>query len=106
MEEACARANIMDFIRELPLGFETMIGENGIRLSGGQRQRLMIARLILQDPEIIVFDEATSALDYQNESEILDLLLRNTGEKTFLMETHKETSIARCGRVIELAGNA
>ena len=106
MEEACARANILDFIRELPLGFETMIGENGIRLSGGQRQRLMIARLILQNPEIIVFDEATSALDYQNESEILDLLLRNTGEKTFLMVTHRETSLARCRRVIELTGNA
>lgn len=102
MEDACAKANIMDFIRELPLGFETMIGENGIRLSGGQRQRLMIARLILQNPEIIVFDEATSALDYQNESEILDFLLENAGEKTLLMVTHRGTSLAKCGRVVRL----
>lgn len=102
MKEACIRANIMDFIRELPLGFETPIGENGIRLSGGQRQRLMIARLLLQDPEVIVFDEATSALDYQNESEILDLLLENVEEKTFLMVTHRGTSVARCGRVIQM----
>lgn len=102
MEEACVRANIMDFIRELPMGFETVIGENGIRLSGGQRQRLMIARLFLQNPEVIVFDEATSALDYQNESDILNLLFQNIGEKTFLMVTHRGTSIAKCGRVIPL----
>lgn len=106
MEEACTRANIMEFIRELPLGFETLIGENGIRLSGGQRQRLMIARLLLQDPEVIVFDEATSALDYQNESEILDLLLGNAGDKTFLMVTHRGTSSARCRRVVRLTREA
>ena len=106
IKEACARANILDFIQGLPRGFETLIGENGIRLSGGQRQRLMIARLFLQNPEFIVFDEATSALDYQNESEILNLLLREAGEKTLLMVTHRGTSIAKCGRIIELTGNA
>ncbi len=106
MKEACARANILDFIQGLPRGFETLIGENGIRLSGGQRQRLMIARLFLQNPEFIVFDEATSALDYQNESEILNLLLREAGEKPLLMVTHRGTSIAKCGRIIELTGNA
>lgn len=102
MAQACARANILNFIEELPRGFDTVIGENGIRLSGGQRQRLMIARLLLQDPEVIVFDEATSALDYQNESRILDLLLREAGEKTFLMVTHRGTSAAKCGRVVRL----
>lgn len=102
MTLACTRANIMEFIRELPLGFETVIGENGIRLSGGQRQRLMIARLFLQNPEVIVFDEATSALDYQNESGILDLLVKNAGEKTLLMVTHRGTSVTRCGRVVQL----
>ena len=106
IKEACARANILDFIQGLPRGFETLIGENGIRLSGGQRQRLMIARLFLQNPEFIVFDEATSALEYQNESEILNLLLREAGEKTLLMVTHRGTSIAKCGRIIELTGNA
>ena len=102
MQEACERANIMEFIAGLPQGFETVIGENGIRLSGGQKQRLLIARLFLQNPEVIVFDEATSALDYQNESEILNLLLQNMCEKTFVMVTHRGTSVARCDRVIKL----
>lgn len=102
MKDACARANIMDFIRELPAGLDTLIGENGIRLSGGQKQRLMIARLLLQNPEVIVFDEATSALDYQNESEILDLLLETAGEKTILMVTHRGTSMTKCGRIIRM----
>ena len=102
MEEACRRANILEFIQGLPLGFETVIGENGIRLSGGQRQRLQIARLFLQDPEVIVFDEATSALDYENESKILNLLLNHLQGKTFIMVTHRETAVARCDRVVEL----
>jgi len=100
MADACAKANIMEFIRGLPEGLDTLIGENGIRLSGGQRQRLQIARLLLKNPEFIVFDEATSGLDYQNESEILELLLQNMGNRTFLMVTHRGTSAARCGRTI------
>ncbi len=100
MVEACTRARIMDFIRELPEGLDTLIGENGIRLSGGQRQRLMIARLFLQDPEVIVFDEATSALDYLNEGEILEMLFQNAGDKTFLMVTHRRNSFAGCGKVV------
>lgn len=102
MEEACSRANILQFIEGLPQGFETVIGENGIRLSGGQRQRLLIARLLLKDPEIIIFDEATSALDYQNESSILELLLEQIEGKTFIMVTHRETSISKCSRVLRL----
>ena len=92
----------MEFIQGLPKGLDTLIGENGIRLSGGQRQRLLIARLLLKDPELIIFDEATSGLDYQNESEILDLLLQNLGDRTFLMVTHRGTSVARCSRVITM----
>lgn len=102
MADACARANILDFINGLPKGFETVIGENGIRLSGGQRQRLLIARLLLRDPEVIVFDEATSALDYQNESDILELLLRNMEGRTFFMVTYRGTSVVRCSRVVRL----
>jgi len=103
LRDACTRANIMEFIDSLEKGFDTIIGENGIRLSGGQRQRLIIARLFLQDPEVIVFDEATSALDYQNESEILNLLLQQEiSDKTFIMVTHRKTSISRCNRVIQM----
>lgn len=101
LRDACVRANIMEFIEGLDQGFETVIGENGIRLSGGQKQRLLIARLFLQDAELIVFDEATSALDYQNENEILNLLLREgTTGKTFVMVTHRGTAVSRCSRVI------
>lgn len=103
LRDACARANIMEFIEDLDKGFDTIIGENGIRLSGGQRQRLIMARLFLQNPEVIVFDEATSALDYQNESEILNLLLQQeVSEKTLIMVTHRGTSISRCERVIQM----
>lgn len=102
LRAACVRANIMEFIQGLEKGFETVIGENGIKLSGGQKQRLLIARLFLQDTELIVFDEATSALDYQNESEILNLLLQEEAAgKTLIMVTHRGTSVARCSRVIE-----
>lgn len=100
---ACTRANIMEFIDGLAMGFDTIIGENGIRLSGGQRQRLIIARIFLQNPEVIVFDEATSALDYQNESEILNLLMeKDVSKRTFIMVTHRGTSISRCDRVIQM----
>lgn len=102
MMEACARANILDFIQGLPKGLETQIGENGIRLSGGQKQRLMIARLLLKNPQFIIFDEATSGLDYQNEREILELLLEQMEGKTFLMVTHRGTSVAKCSRVVML----
>lgn len=102
LEDACRRANVLAFIQGLPQGFETVIGENGIRLSGGQKQRLVIARLLLQAPEVIVFDEATSALDYENESEILELLLQNLGQKTFLMVTHRKTAVAKCSRCFEM----
>lgn len=103
LKTACVKANIMEFIQGLERGFETVIGENGIKLSGGQKQRLLIARLFLQDTELIVFDEATSALDYQNEGEILNLLLQEErAGKTFVMVTHRKTSVARCSRVIDI----
>ena len=99
---ACRKANILEFIQDLPLGFDTIIGENGVRLSGGQKQRLLIARLFLQNPEVIIFDEATSALDYKNESEILNMLLENTIGKTFIMITHRKTLVDRCTKIIDL----
>lgn len=102
MEDACRNANVLAFIQGLPQGFETVIGENGIRLSGGQKQRLVIARLLLQNPEVLVFDEATSALDYENESEILALILQNLGRKTFLMITHRETALTKCDRCFKM----
>lgn len=100
MIKACKSANILEFIEKLPNGFATVIGENGICISGGQKKRLQIARLILQDPEVIIFDEATSALDYENEREILEVLLRNMIKKTVIMVTHRKTCIGQCDDII------
>jgi ATP-binding cassette, subfamily B, heavy metal transporter len=70
--QACKTANIYDFIETLPEKFETQVGERGIKLSGGQKQRLAIARVVLNDPQIIIFDEATSQLDSESEKKIQD----------------------------------
>ena len=87
--EACERSNIGDFIRQLPDGFNTVIGEKGVRLSGGQKQRLKIAQVFLQKPPIIIFDEATSSVDGEAEEVILNSIRELKDNTTFIMITHK-----------------
>ena len=70
LARACTLAQLDDFVRQLPDGLETMVGEDGVRLSGGQRQRVAIASALYQDPAVLVFDEATAALDNQTEREV------------------------------------
>ncbi|HAQ22361.1 MAG TPA: ABC transporter, partial [Acidimicrobiaceae bacterium] len=70
MDEACRAARILDVIRALPQGYETVVGERGHRMSGGEKQRLAIARLLLKNPTVVVLDEATSHLDTENEAEV------------------------------------
>ncbi len=91
MKEACARANILDFIQGLPRGFETLIGENGIRLSGGQRQRLTIARAVVKQPEILILDDSASALDYATDAR-LRKAIRGMGEETTVFIVSQRTS--------------
>lgn len=86
---ACRAAAIADFIEQLPAGYQTEVGERGVRLSGGQCQRLGIARALYHDPEIVVFDEATSALDSSTESQVLEALETLKGVKTLVVIAHR-----------------
>lgn len=102
MEEACRRAYIDKFIHELPDGYETVIGEKGIKLSGGQKQRLVLARLFLQDVDMFIFDEATSALD-QNSESMIQRAIENIGQdKTIIVVAHRESSLSLCDRLVYL----
>lgn len=102
MERACKRANIDGFIRELPDGYETVIGEKGIKLSGGQKQRLVLARLFLRDVDMFIFDEATSALD-QNSESIVQQAVESIGrDKTILVVAHRQSSLNLCDRLVHL----
>ncbi len=87
---------------ELPQGYETMVGERGVRLSGGQRQRIGIARALYYDPSVLVFDEATSALDNLTERAVIDAVHNLSGAKTIIMIAHRLTTVQRCNEIILL----
>ncbi|CAN5767497.1 ABC transporter ATP-binding protein [soil metagenome] len=93
IETACASASILERIRELPDGFETMVGERGYRMSGGEKQRLAIARVIISDPRILVLDEATSALDTVNERVVQQALERLMEGRTTVAVAHRLSTI-------------
>lgn len=97
---AAKMANIDEFIDELPLGYETVIGANGIGLSKGQRQRLFIARAIYKDPEYLFFDEATNSLDTKNEKVINDNLLRFFHGRTVLVIAHRLSTVRHADKII------
>jgi ABC transporter fused permease/ATP-binding protein len=102
IEEAARKANAHDFIMSFPEGYDTVVGERGIKLSGGQRQRIAIARAILKDPVILVLDEATSSLDSASESlvqEALDNLMKN---RTSFVIAHRLSTIRNADKIIVL----
>ncbi len=104
MMDASAMAQLHDFVTTLPDGYDTIVGERGIKLSGGQRQRLSIARAILKDAPIMIFDEATSSVDTETEREIQKKLMQFTAGKTALVIAHRLSTIRHADRILVLAG--
>ena len=102
MQKACKRAFIDEFIDGLPDGYETVVGEKGIKLSGGQKQRLVLARLFLRDVDMFIFDEATSALDQHAENEVQQAIKGIGRDKTIIVVSHRVSSLNLCDRLIYL----
>ena len=102
VEAAARAAQIHDFIASLPQGYDTQVGERGLKLSGGEKQRVGIARALLKDPPILLLDEATSALDTGTEREIQDALERAARGRTVLMIAHRLSTVAGADRIIVL----
>jgi ATP-binding cassette subfamily C protein len=103
LREAAQGAQILDFIeKELPQGFQTIVGERGVRLSGGQRQRVGLARALYHKPQVLILDEATSALDHQTELAVMETIHRLQGSLTMITIAHRLSTLEKCDRIIQL----
>ena len=102
VERAARRAQAHEFIRNLPAGYETLVGERGVKLSGGQRQRLALARTMLKDPEILVLDEATSAVDTETEALIQKRLAEFASDRTSFVIAHRLSTVRNADRILVL----
>ncbi|MFN8492503.1 MAG: ABC transporter ATP-binding protein [Caldilineaceae bacterium] len=102
---AAKKANAHAFIMALPNGYDTDIGQRGVKLSGGQKQRLSIARVFLKDPPILIFDEATSALDNESEKAVQDSMEKLTNNRTTLVIAHRLSTVRNAQRIVVLTDN-
>jgi ATP-binding cassette, subfamily B, bacterial len=101
--KACGEANIHDFIMSLPNGYDTEVGNRGIKLSGGERQRLSIARVILKNPGFIILDEATSSLDSISENQIQNAIEPLLKGKTSIVIAHRLSTIMACDEILVIS---
>ena len=106
VQEAARKAQVADVIDSWPEGYNTFVGERGVRLSGGQRQRIAIARALYKNADVIVFDEATSALDSATEQAVMEAVESLSSELTILIVAHRLSTLKGCSQVIELGGGA
>jgi ATP-binding cassette subfamily C protein len=97
--QALQRAQLEELVQAMPDGLESMLGRQGVRLSGGQRQRLAIARLLLSDPQVVIFDEATSALDTETEARLHQALAEFLRGRTVLIVAHRLSAVKQANQV-------
>lgn len=102
LDEACRAARIIEMVRQLPDGYDTMVGERGYRLSGGEKQRLAIARLLIKDPAIVILDEATSHLDTENEAVVQEALAVALNNRTSIVIAHRLSTVVDADEIVVL----
>jgi ABC-type multidrug transport system fused ATPase/permease subunit len=100
--KALGEAQLDEFVRQLPHGLDTEIGDRGVKLSGGQRQRIGIARALYQNPQVLILDEATSALDNETEKDVMEAIEGLYGTRTLIVIAHRLSTIAKCDSIYEV----
>jgi ABC-type multidrug transport system fused ATPase/permease subunit len=100
--KAVRAAHLERFVKENPLGLETVVGERGVRLSGGQRQRIGIARALYHSPSVLVLDEATSSLDIATERAVMKAVLAMQGDKTIIVVAHRLSTLEHCDKIYRI----